>query len=247
LVTSNKRKENSKEVLNQRVSRKKSAVGKNSAILLAEQKLSGKQIEDFAGKSQVIAHNKWSWLTHRDPIVRINGWVASFTGLLLLVTAIQVYYFRASERAVILVDNMSVSPIGLSRISDFEISIANKGKSIAFIDEISVGATTQLQIGRDIDSGLLNVAPLFDRPIVVAGTGESVHLNWLGVDQEPPFSDEQFKLMELGNIPLYIFGAVNYKDQYSVIGTYSANFCFEYQRSGKFQRCPSWILQYLKL
>jgi hypothetical protein len=155
---------------------------------------------------------------HPDRMVRFTWWVATFTFCLAFTAAIQTWAFIQSERAF-------VSPIAMrfipafpqSKIASFTIEIKNSGRSTASVRHSAYTITPKLPENADIPE-LVELA----FPPVVAGGVISSEI------KVGPLADDVIKEFS-GTEVFYIYGIIDYVDDFSVFGNKRDGWCYIYK------------------
>jgi hypothetical protein len=186
--------------------------------------------EQIAEWTRVVA--KWTrWL------VVVGAVVGAITAAILFV---QTYAFIQSERASLVVGHFQF-PEGLAVNKQMMMfyEVRNSGKSIAQITNASINVKPEL------------VYPLQYTPVAVLAPTQiapdsSEEFTYLGLSGDAPYIVTQVTVDALnrGAVKLFVYGFVDYDDDFWFVGSKRSYFCFQYmpERSSKtvtaFSGCP---------
>jgi hypothetical protein len=164
--------------------------------------------------------------------------IAVFTAVLCLVGGLQAWAFIQSERAFVFPTHVEfASPLAVAEIQPILLSLdmRNSGRSAAQISKMIVAVTHQLPPTPNYDNAI-------DRSVVafppIPGNGQ--------ITQDLNFKDwniETMRQVRDGSRAFYLFGSVEYRDDYSWFGKRASRFCFVYianredQSKAKFVNC----------
>lgn len=160
---------------------------------------------------------------------RVLGWWTRWMVIVGLITAsilfLQTYAFIQSERASLVVGHFSF-PNGLvpNKQTTMAYHIENSGKSTAKIDNVSINVKGEL------------VYPLEYAPIVElaptqipAGGNEEYIYQGLNADNSPHIMTQAtVDAINRSDIKYYVYGFVDYEDDFWIIGSKRSYFCFRF-------------------
>ncbi len=184
-----------------------------------------------------------------EPIEKFNFWLVIFTALLALIGAMQYRAFMQSERAFVGMENFAFdSELQADTPLIILGNIKNYGKSVAIIHKIN--ATVQFELP---DIPAYNRTNFAVPPIPPEGSTISVIEP--GTDNGESFivTQKHIDALKDGAIKVYIYGYINYGDDYSVLlGDREMGFCYFYwtdpndQNMHSFRTCSNPAYIYVK-
>lgn len=172
------------------------------------------------------------WFKKLAAEARFAGWVARLTLVLCVIGAIQAWAFIISERAFVFLtpDTLSPSPLQSGKQIVIGISVHNTGKS----EGLLLGSNTTF---------IMLETPLPETPAytynpnrfeaIPGQVGAGIAFDGTIAPKAPngspgTLSTDQITAINSGQIRLYVFGWVEYKDAYSVFGSRKTGFCAVY-------------------
>ena len=172
----------------------------------------GNQTEDTGNNQKPARRRRFNWKPDA---------VAAFTGLLTFVTGVQVWAFIQSERAFISPASMTFRPpVAPEKIAVFDMKIGNSGNSTANIKHHVYNVAEALpETPAYPDWGDITLSP-------VVGGGSIQFQIKVG-----PIPDGAFKFLS-GNAPFFIYGRIDYEDEFSVIAYKHSGWCFSFDPKG---------------
>jgi hypothetical protein len=172
-----------------------------------------------------------------ERVATFTKWLVLFTAILAIVTCIQVWAFITSERAFLVVDNFSAVPP--------EFPPKDATQPLVFSAIIRNGGTNgAVVIGTDFV--LKNIPkPASDLPAtpdyVPVSAGNDLFRGPViaGSDRAAIFRPElngkpmvlttgDYDYLRAGGAKLYVYGYVDYKDEFSLFGSKRSGFCWVY-------------------
>jgi hypothetical protein len=200
--------------------------------------------------SQAVSPRMRWWFRESEPVARFTGWVMCFTFILALIAGVQVASFVISERAYLTVPEIEFR---FPEVNDthtlIAVTIKNGGKEAAFITGGTITAT-HIPAGKQIPAeDTLPSKPVYQPVLteligpVPAGevykTGARLNLQAKVVGR---WSEEITKEIQAGDVKLYIYGFIEYRDPFTFFGNSRTGFCVVYNTQkllgeGKFIGC----------
>lgn len=177
------------------------------------------------------------WLFHQEPIAGFTGWVAIFTFFLMTAAGFQAWAFVQSERAFVFPTNVEFTgPLTPTQPLSFNLEIRNSGKSPAFIEEliavVTHGPLPEVPFYGPMEGRIrIGFSP-------VTPNGKIIE----PLDFGPAWGVETATKVRDGHMAFYLYGRIEYRDDYSLFGPKHSAFCFRYnpERNGRkasFRNC----------
>ncbi len=148
-------------------------------------------------------------------------WIMIFTGALTVITGLQWWAFMQSESAFVSVDSVKFTRplvVGLNPLP-IQFNLRNSGKNTAIIDELSVAISHELKPKPDYFKAKRRAYP----PIVAGASPKIIE------GFETGWGEETNGAVLSGQMPLYFYGVVKYKDKFSFGFKSTTGFCFVYR------------------
>jgi hypothetical protein len=157
-----------------------------------------------------------------------------FTAVLAGSTAVQVYAFVQSERSFLAISGMA--PVsGLTTMSDrpleFSLEIKNGGRSTAFIEYMISNVTISFDELPDLPHYDYSGRSSIRGPVVPGGIYPAVFSPKKGGTPFVP-TDSQISAINIGSLKLYVFGYIQYRDDFSHFGYKETGYCYLFNPRG---------------
>jgi hypothetical protein len=173
---------------------------------------------------------KW-WFWDPDPIVRLTGWIASFTFVLMAVGLLQAWAYIQRERAVVNVTRMNLSTGDFVPDQEFrfEVSFRNSGGVAARPISAFIGTRTVNPPGPE--HYLIGKTNL---PNFIIPAGQEIRqyysLPKKKDGQTVKLTSKDIESLKKGNPRFFVFGQTRYLDSFSFLTFWplTTTFCYEY-------------------
>ena len=191
------------------------------------------------------------WLLHPDPIVNLTGWIATFTGLLLLVGVIQAWAYIQRERSVVSVASVKLTTNSFVANLPFSyiITYRNTGGVAAQPISLFVGSRTH-----ELPGPMKYLIGKTDLPNFIIPSGQEIQQVYTlpEIDGLPrTLSEDQVKMLESGQVRVFVYGQMRYVDSFNIFNFWPAKtqFCYEYvttagpEKKGTFILCRTELVE----
>jgi hypothetical protein len=171
----------------------------------------------------------WQWIRNR---ITGLGAIEVFTGVLALSTVFQVLAFIHSERAYLIISDIrflhsepTADPDGY----DLVMIIKNIGKHVALISELEIKPAFFVIRKTLPEIPNYNIGTIEKVvPPIVPDKDVTVHIHAKGVTNSTITDEERLRGVISGDIPVRVFGYVEYDIGYLSFSKGIIGFCFEY-------------------
>lgn len=174
------------------------------------------------------------WLLHPDPIVKLTGWIAAFTGCLLIVGAIQTWAYIQRERSVVSVASVKLTTnfFVANQPFMFLITYRNTGGVAAKPISVFVGSSSH-----ELPGPMKYLIGKTDLPNFIIPPGQEIQQVYTlpEIDGLPRIlSEEQVKMLESGQVRVFVYGQMRYVDSFNILNFWpeKTQFCYEYALTG---------------